>query len=156
MYTAKILGWFDLLSFSGAIGSVAAAMQWPNTKLVGYCAKCSRIHFVYCKLVPSVYNIHMMTILVSQIFIVFWNLSNSIHVSVLRSLCFESKRSDIHTFATVLMNSTKVQNSRRYGGAHSAKKGAAQISGVHVTHEERAPIIDGLGRAPPRPVRPGI
>jgi len=38
------------------------------------------------------------------------------------------------------MNSTKVQNPRRYGGAH-----------VHDTHEEREPIIDGLGRAPPRP-----
>jgi len=24
-------------------------------------------------------------------------------------------------------------------------------TGVHDTHEERAPIIDGLGRAPPRP-----
>jgi len=46
------------------------------------------------------------------------------------------------------MNSTKVQNPRRYGGAHSA---AAQISGVHDTHEKRAPIIDGLGHAPPRP-----
>ena len=27
----------------------------------------------------------------------------------------------------------------------------AQISGVYDTHEEHAPIIDGLGRAPPRP-----
>jgi len=50
------------------------------------------------------------------------------------------------------MNSTKVQNPRRYGGAHwQCIKGAAQISGVHDTHEERRPIIDGLGRAPPRP-----
>jgi len=47
------------------------------------------------------------------------------------------------------MNSTKVQNPRRYGGAHI--QSADQISGVHDTHEERAPIIDGLGRAPPRP-----
>jgi len=46
------------------------------------------------------------------------------------------------------MNSTKVQNPRRYGGAHSALR--VQISGVHDTHEERAPIIDGLGRASPR------
>ena len=47
------------------------------------------------------------------------------------------------------MNSTKVQNPRRYGGVKQCIK--AQISGVHDTHEERAPIIDGLGRAPPRP-----
>jgi len=26
-----------------------------------------------------------------------------------------------------------------------------ECSGIHGTHEERAPIIDGLGRAPPRP-----
>jgi len=32
------------------------------------------------------------------------------------------------------MNSTKVQNPLRNGGAHSAKK--VQISGVHNTHEE--------------------
>jgi len=47
------------------------------------------------------------------------------------------------------MNSTKAQNPRHYGGAHSASR--VQISGVHDTHEERAPIIDGLGRAPLRP-----
>ena len=47
------------------------------------------------------------------------------------------------------MNSTKVQNPRRYGGAHSTSR--VQISGVHDTREDRAPIIDGLGRAPPRP-----
>ena len=49
------------------------------------------------------------------------------------------------------MNSIKVQNPRRYGGAHSVLRGAAQISRVHDTHEERAPIIDGLGHAPLRP-----
>ena len=32
------------------------------------------------------------------------------------------------------MNSTKVQNPQRYGGAHSAYM--VQISGVHDTHEE--------------------
>jgi len=31
------------------------------------------------------------------------------------------------------MNSTKVQNPPRYGGAHSAQR--VQISGVHNTHE---------------------
>ena len=34
---------------------------------------------------------------------------------------------------------------------HTVHKGAAQISGVHDIHEERAPIIDGLGHAPSRP-----
>jgi len=34
---------------------------------------------------------------------------------------------------------------------HTVHKGAAQISGVRDTHEERGTIIDGLGRAPPRP-----
>jgi len=47
------------------------------------------------------------------------------------------------------MNSTKVQNPRRYGGAHSAWR--VQISGVHNTCEDCAPIIDGLGHAPPHP-----
>jgi len=31
------------------------------------------------------------------------------------------------------------------------KECSSDISGVHDTHEERAPIIDGLGRATPRP-----
>ena len=35
---------------------------------------------------------------------------------------------------------------------HTVHKGcSSDISGVHDTHEERAPIIDGLCRAPPRP-----
>jgi len=52
------------------------------------------------------------------------------------------------------MNSTKVQTL----GAmvvHTVHK-RVQISGIHDTHEERAPIIDGLGCAPPRPRAAGI
>ena len=48
------------------------------------------------------------------------------------------------------MNSTKVQNPRAMV-VHTVHKGCRYISGVHDTHEERATIIDGLGRAPPRP-----
>ena len=42
------------------------------------------------------------------------------------------------------MNSTKVQNPWRYGGAHSAQR--VQISGVHDTHEEHElGHVDGRG-----------
>ena len=44
----------------------------------------------------------------------------------------------------------------RMHNKHCAHCLASMTSGVHDTHEERVPIIDGLGRAPPRPVQPGI
>ena len=51
------------------------------------------------------------------------------------------------------MNSTKVKKKRPtpLWWCTQCIKGAAQISGVHDTHEECAPIIDGLGHAPPCP-----
>ena len=48
------------------------------------------------------------------------------------------------------MNSTKVQNPRRCGGAQVHKGCSSDIRSTR-QHEERAPIIDGLGRAPPHP-----
>ena len=45
------------------------------------------------------------------------------------------------------MNSTKCKTLSAMV-VHTVHKGCR---GVHNTHEERAPIIDGLGRAPPRP-----
>jgi len=52
------------------------------------------------------------------------------------------------------MNSTKVQNPRRYVGAHMCIKGAAQIYQEYTAHTKNMHhtdnniIIDGLGRAP--------
>jgi len=67
-----------------------------------YCLtpNCAVVNIVYCKLVPSVCNIHMMTLLISQIFIVVLELSYNIHCICCCVVCALSVKGQ--TFVLVL------------------------------------------------------
>lgn len=46
----------------------------PVQNLLDICVECSNIHLLYCTVVPSGCNVHMMTLLARKVFILVWEL----------------------------------------------------------------------------------